>query len=66
MIKLINRLTGTEMWVTDDRLDEYLAAGHKPAASDESPEVPIEPTSKAEEPEVVVKPARRRRRKESG
>lgn len=29
MIKLINRVTGTEMWVADDRLDEYLAKGHK-------------------------------------
>lgn len=32
MVKFINRLTGTEMWVADDRLDEYLAAGHKLAA----------------------------------
>lgn len=29
MIKLINKLTGTEMWVADNRLEEYLAAGHK-------------------------------------
>lgn len=32
MIKFINRLTGTEMWVADNRVDEYLAAGHKLAA----------------------------------
>lgn len=31
MIKLINKLTGTEMWVANDRAVEYLAAGHKPA-----------------------------------
>lgn len=32
MVKFINRLTGTEMWVADDRVEEYKAAGHKPAA----------------------------------
>ena len=31
MIKFINRFTGTEMWVADDRKEEYIAAGHKPA-----------------------------------
>lgn len=28
MLKLINSLTGTEMFVADDRIDEYLSAGH--------------------------------------
>lgn len=28
MIKLINALTGTEMWVANHRINEYLAAGH--------------------------------------
>ena len=28
MIKFINSLTGTEMFVADDRKEEYLAAGH--------------------------------------
>ncbi len=32
MIKLINRLTGGDMWVHESRVDEYLAAGHKLAA----------------------------------
>lgn len=32
MIKLINRVTGNEMWVAEARLSEYLAAGHRPAA----------------------------------
>lgn len=31
-VKLINAVTGTEMWVADNRKDEYIAAGHKPAA----------------------------------
>ena len=29
MVKLINWLTGTTMYVAEDRLDKYLAAGHK-------------------------------------
>lgn len=32
MIKLINAYTGTEMFVSDERKEEYLAAGHKLAA----------------------------------
>ena len=28
-VKFINKLTGTEMWVADERKDEYLGAGHK-------------------------------------
>ena len=40
MIKFINRLTGTEMWVADDRAEEYRAAGHKPAVSGIEPAKP--------------------------
>ena len=29
MVKLINWYTGSEMYVPEDRVDEYLAAGHK-------------------------------------
>lgn len=32
MIKFINRITGTVMLVSEDRAEEYKAAGHKPAA----------------------------------
>lgn len=32
MILFINKVTGTEMWVADNRVEEYKAAGHKPAA----------------------------------
>ena len=44
MIKLINKLTGTEMWVADERVAEYLAAGHKPAV--EVPPAPPLPKKK--------------------
>ena len=29
MVLLINRLTGTDMWVDESRLSDYLAAGHR-------------------------------------
>lgn len=32
MVKFINAYTGTEMWVAEDRVEEYKAAGHKLAA----------------------------------
>lgn len=41
MVKFINRLTGGEMWIADDRVEEYKAAGHRPAA-DAFPEKPAE------------------------
>jgi len=33
MVRFINRVTGSVMWVHESRLQEYLAAGHKLAAS---------------------------------
>lgn len=38
MIHLINRVTGTDMWVADERLNEYLAAGHVPADKADAPQ----------------------------
>ncbi len=32
MIEFINRITGTRMWVAENRVEEYKAAGHTPAA----------------------------------
>lgn len=32
MVKFINAHTGTEMWVSEDRVEEYKAAGHRPVA----------------------------------
>lgn len=37
MIKLINKVTGSYMWVADDKAVEYLAAGHVPAVKVETP-----------------------------
>lgn len=49
MMKMINGFTGTEMWVADDRVDEYKAAGHRLAAESEKPTVKDEPKAEAEE-----------------
>lgn len=38
MTKMIDRYTGVDIWVADERVDEYKAAGYKPAA--ESAEKP--------------------------
>lgn len=44
MVRFINRITNTEMWVADERKDEYLAAGHMLAASSNAkPIVEVEP-----------------------
>lgn len=32
MVKFINLYTGTVMYVAENRVEEYKAAGHKPAA----------------------------------
>lgn len=37
MVRMINKRFGTEMLVAEDRVEEYLAAGHKLAASDTKP-----------------------------
>lgn len=46
MVKFINWLTGTEMWVAEDRVNEYLARGHK---------IALEPEVKKVEPKKTRK-----------
>ena len=48
MIRMINKLTNTEMWVAENRVEEYKAAGHKLAASSD-----VVPTVEAEQEEVI-------------
>ena len=54
MILFINKITGTEMWVADNRKEQYLAAGHKLAAD------PIKPTEEPEEQEAKETKKRKR------
>ena len=42
MVRMINAHTGTVMWVHEDRLEKYLARGHKLA----TPPPPPEPAPK--------------------
>lgn len=37
MVRMINKLTGTLMWVAEERVKEYEAAGHKLAADVSEP-----------------------------
>lgn len=48
MIKLINKTTNTPMWVADERVNEYLAAGHK-SATELRAKKPVEEVEDAEE-----------------
>lgn len=52
MVKMINRRSGSIMLVADDRVNEYLAAGHKLAVKCEKT---ITEPAKAE-PKVIAEP----------
>lgn len=47
MVKMINALFGNEMYVSEDRVQEYLSAGHKLAD---------EPKPKTEKPKSKARP----------
>ncbi len=46
MQKFVNRLTGSIMWVADDRAEEYKAAGHAPVVSPAAKEPAKRPARK--------------------
>jgi len=53
MVKFINKYSRGEMWVAEDRVDEYIKAGHTPADS-----IPTEPKETVKETvKKVVKKA---------
>lgn len=77
MRHLINKLTGGDMWVADNREKEYLAAGHKPAADavkltdDDRPlatsqkdKTPVSESPEAESPAAKAKTKKDRGKKE--
>ena len=46
MVKMIHRDTGTEMWVHETRVKDYLARGHRLAPAPEPPQpAPKKPRS---------------------
>lgn len=56
MVKFRNRLTGSIMWVTDDRKDEYIAMGHT-LADAPIPEKPVKEPVVEDKPKVAEKKA---------
>lgn len=46
MVKFINKITGTEMWVAEERAEEYKTAGHVPAVDIPTTEDPAKDTTK--------------------
>lgn len=50
MVEFINGFTGTQMWVADERVEEYKAAGHKlaalPSTAKEPTKSPVKKTVK--------------------
>lgn len=53
MVRMINAFTKTDMWVADDRVNEYKAAGHTLPSDSEKPTVEEKPEQdKVEEIEV--------------
>lgn len=56
MVKLVNRLTGGYMWVAEERLEEYKAAGYKLAADGSSGKPAKQPEKKTDE-KAAAKPA---------
>ena len=56
MVEMVNYLTKTQMWVADDRVEEYKAAGHVLAA---------EPGTALAEVEEVKETKKRTKKKKS-
>ena len=57
MVRLINKLTGGDMWVSEERVNEYLAAGHVLAAEPKVEKPVINPpeATKVNQKEVQTK-----------
>lgn len=55
MIKLINKTTKTPMWVADERVNEYLAAGHM-SASELHAKKPVEEVKVEDVVEIPKEP----------
>ena len=65
MLKFINMFTHTEMWVADERKDEYIEAGHALASvapSAKEPEKPVEVKEKKATTKTTAKKATTKKR----
>lgn len=52
---MLNRLNGNEMWVAEDRIEEYKVAGHKLAADSSDVKEPAEKPKKTKKKTVTKK-----------
>ena len=52
MVKMINAVTGTEMWVARERVPEYRRAGHKQVGSLFGSSEPVATSHREEVPET--------------
>ena len=59
MVKLRNRLTGSIMWVSDDRVDEYTKLGHK-VVDETISEKPTKKTVKAKSEDMEKLPRKKK------
>lgn len=55
MVKFINHVTGSVMWIHENRVQEYLALGDRPAEPLPSA-APVLPVSEPPKPEAKKKP----------
>ena len=55
MVRMINAMTGTEMWVSEDRLEEYKAQGHRLYDASKPKETPEKPQAKKTSDKPVAK-----------
>ena len=55
MVKMVNRLTGTVMYVDESRVDEYMGRGHTLPPVPTTEEKPKAEKAKAEKPKVEPK-----------
>lgn len=59
MVKFRNRLTGSIMWVTDDRVEEYKKLGHK-VVEETISEKPTKKTVKAKSDSMEKLPRKKK------
>ena len=63
-VKMIDRRTGTNFWVTEERVEEYKAAGHKLAATPSAPKAKeVVEEAKEEVVEEIAKEAPKPKKK---
>ena len=66
MVKFINKRTGGAFWVTDERVEEYKAAGHKLAAIPSAAKTLVEEPKEEMTEEIPEKVVSKRKTRNKG